>query len=136
MNNHGGKRIPGPGKSLGPRPKHGVTKVPISGRVTPQVADFLRATGNISESIESTTRATTEFGKAMSAVSDLPDSTWASLIDGKQRVFEAGKDFAHGNQNSVRSQSHYEAKVRGFRSRTRTRGFDIVIQWFPLEKAS
>lgn len=58
---HGGKRIPGEGKSLGAPAKRGVAKKPFSGRATPDVVEFLRQTGNASEWIEDTVRQTREF---------------------------------------------------------------------------
>ena len=132
MNNHGGSRTPGPGKSLGPPTKHGVAKVPISGRVTPEVADYLRATGNMSETIEGAARRSKAFRQSQTAASDLPESTWSSLTDGKQQTWVAGVDFIEGRQNHIRSQSHGQAAARGFRSRTRARGLNVVIQWFRL----
>jgi len=58
---HGGKRTAGPGKSLGAPPKRGVAKVPFSGRATPEVVEFLRQTGNISEQIETVVRRSKAF---------------------------------------------------------------------------
>jgi len=57
----GGKRKAGPGKLLGAPPKRGVTKEAFSGRATPDVLEFLRATGNISETLESIVRHSKAF---------------------------------------------------------------------------
>ena len=58
---HGGKREAGPGKSLGAPPKRGTAKVPFSGRATPDVVEFLRQTGNLSETVEETVRRSKAF---------------------------------------------------------------------------
>jgi hypothetical protein len=61
MSNHGGKRVPSDGKSLGAPPKRGIAKLPYSGRATPDVVEFLRSRANASEWIEDAIRRTKEF---------------------------------------------------------------------------
>jgi len=57
----GGKRKAGPGKTIGAPPKRGTAKVPMSVRVTPDVSEFLRESGNASEAIETIVRRSKAF---------------------------------------------------------------------------
>lgn len=63
---HGGQRTPGPGKSLG-RPKKPDAKVPISLRVSPDVAEYLRSQPNQSEAVEAAVRRSKGFRHIKSA---------------------------------------------------------------------
>lgn len=59
-NTHGGPRIPGPGKSLG-RPPKPDAKVPMSVRLSPDVAEYLRTQENQSTTVEEALRRTKGF---------------------------------------------------------------------------
>ena len=59
MSNHGGKRTPGKGKRLGRPPKENA-KVAISGRVSPDVAEYLREVG-LSATVEQVVRRSKAF---------------------------------------------------------------------------
>lgn len=59
-NTHGGPRTPGPGKSLG-RPPKPDAKVPMSVRLAPDVAEYLREQENQSVTVEEALRRTKGF---------------------------------------------------------------------------
>lgn len=52
---HGGPRTPGPGKRLG-RPAKPDAKIPMSVRLSPDVAEYLKAQANQSAAVEEAVR--------------------------------------------------------------------------------
>lgn len=59
-NTHGGKRTPGPGKSLG-RPPKADAKVAVSVRLSPDVVAYLRSQENQSAAVEEALRRSKGF---------------------------------------------------------------------------